>query len=139
MTRHSLGVTRLKIFPKGVFRSLPPNHATIAAEVAEQSLALHPTTTSSCLTSGGSARNDSSRLYSGIREIASLRLLRHSSRVEPCPVSARHLGAIGDIPRPVLLDDRGELVAHTHHYTGPTRHRTPNGRTAKVPNGPGWR
>src|ERR1039457_7003470 len=87
MTRNGLSMARLRVLPKRVFFALSPQHATMRAMVSEKSFALHPTTTSSCLASGGRARRDSSRLYSRIRAIASRRFARHSSRVLPCPLA----------------------------------------------------
>src|SRR5690348_18399266 len=59
--RHSFGVAGLGIFPERMLYAFPPKHASVLAKVAQQALQLHPTTTSSCLASGGSARRDSSR------------------------------------------------------------------------------
>src|ERR1035437_868752 len=87
MARNGFSVAGLRVLPKCVFSALPPQYATMPAEMPEQSLDLHPTTTSSCLASGGSARKDSSRLLSRIRAIASRRFARHSSRVLPCPLA----------------------------------------------------
>src|ERR1035438_6511694 len=53
----------------------------------EESLQLHPTTTSSCLASGGKARKASARLYSRTRVIASRRFAIHSSRDLPSPLA----------------------------------------------------
>ena len=62
VTGNGFSVARLRILPKCVLAALPPQYATMPAEMPEQSLALHPTTTNSCLASGGRARKDSSRL-----------------------------------------------------------------------------
>ena len=59
------------------------NATYLKSEVAQQRFALHPTTTSSCLALGGRARNDSSRLWSSIKVIASRRFAMHSSGVAP--------------------------------------------------------
>ena len=62
MTGDGFSVARLRILPECMLAALPPQYATMSAEMPEQPLALHPTTTNSCLASGGSARKDSSRL-----------------------------------------------------------------------------
>ena len=49
----------LRVLPKCVFLALSAQHAAVAAQVPKESLQLHPMTTSSCLASGGRARNDS--------------------------------------------------------------------------------
>ena len=87
MAGNGFSVARLRILPKCVLAALPPQYATMPAEMPEQPLALHPTTTNSCLASGGRARKDSSRLCSRTRAIASRRFARHSSRVLPCPLA----------------------------------------------------
>src|ERR1700676_1322492 len=53
--------------------------------MAEESLALHPTMTSSRSASGGVARKESCRLFSRRSAIASRRFARHSSRDLPWP------------------------------------------------------
>ena len=71
-------------------RGSPPsfrNTQPMPAEMPVESLALHPTTTSSCLASAARARKDSSRLCSRIRAIASRSSARHSPRVLPCPLA----------------------------------------------------
>ena len=80
-------VAGLGSLPKRVFRAIPPQYAAMPAEVPERSLALHPTTTSSCLASAGRARRDSSRLCSRIRAMAWRRFARYSSRVLACPLA----------------------------------------------------
>jgi hypothetical protein len=87
MAGNGFSVAGLRILPKRVFRALPPQYAAVPAKMPEQSLALHPTTTSSCLASAGRARRDSSRLCSRIRAMAWRRFARHSSRVLPCPLA----------------------------------------------------
>ena len=77
------GVTRLRIFPKGMLLAFPANDAPAAPEMPDQRFTFHPTTTSSCFASGGMERNDSSRRCSRIMAIASRRFARHSSRVAP--------------------------------------------------------
>ena len=62
MAGDGFSVARLRILPKRVLAGLPPQYATMPAEVPEQTLALHPTTTNSCMASGGRARKDSCRL-----------------------------------------------------------------------------
>jgi hypothetical protein len=87
VTGDGISVARLRILPKCALAALPPQYATMPAGMPEQPLALHPTTTNSCLASGGRARKDSSRLCSRIKAIASRRFARHSSRVLPCPLA----------------------------------------------------
>jgi hypothetical protein len=62
MARNSLGVAGLGVFPKSMFFSFPAEDTAMAAKVTQKPLASHPTTTGSCLASGGKARRDSSRL-----------------------------------------------------------------------------
>ena len=62
MTGDGFSVARLRVLPECVLTALTPQYATMSAEMAEQPLALHPTTTNSCLASGGRERKDSSRL-----------------------------------------------------------------------------
>ena len=87
MAGNGFSVAGLRILPKFVFRALPPQYTAVPAKMPEQSLALHPTTTSSCLASAGRARRDSSRLCSRIRAMAWRRFARHSSGVLPCPLA----------------------------------------------------
>ena len=77
----------LGVLPKGMLFSFSSQHAAVAAKMPEESPALHPITTSSCLASGGRARKDSSRLCSRMRAIASRRFVRHSSRDLPWPLA----------------------------------------------------
>ncbi len=51
------------------------------------SVADHPTITSSCVASTGRARKDSSRLCSRIKAMDALKFSRHSSCVTPCPLA----------------------------------------------------
>jgi hypothetical protein len=85
MARYRLSVTSLWILPKSVLLALSAQDATITAKVPEKPFAPHPTTTGSCLASGGKARRDSSRLCSRMSAIASRKFARHSSCVLPCP------------------------------------------------------
>jgi hypothetical protein len=62
MARNGFRVARLRVLPKFVLFFLPAQHATVPAEMPEESTKLHPIVTSSWLASGGSARKDSSRL-----------------------------------------------------------------------------
>lgn len=87
VTRHGLYVACLRIFPKRVLFAFSPQNAAVPPKMPEKPIELHPTTRSSCLASGGSARSDSSRLCSRIKAIASRRFARHSSRVFPCPLA----------------------------------------------------
>ena len=83
--RDGFQVTGLWILPKGMFFTLAAQHAPVTPEVPEKSLALHPTTTGSCLASGGKARSDSSRRCARMSAIASRKFARHSSCVVPWP------------------------------------------------------
>ena len=58
--RNGFGVARLGVLP--ALFSLPAQHATVLAEMPEESTKLHPIVTSSWLASGGRPRKDSSRL-----------------------------------------------------------------------------
>ena len=71
--------------PKSMLFALPAQHGTITAKAPEKRFAPHPTTTGSCLASGGKARRDSSRLCSRMSAIASRKFARHSSCVRPWP------------------------------------------------------
>lgn len=80
---------RSRVLPKRMFFALSARHTAVPAKMPEETEAvkLHPTTTSSCLASGGKARKDSSRLCSRMRVIASRRFAMHSSRDFPWPLA----------------------------------------------------
>ena len=87
MPRNGFRVPGLRVLPNRVFLALSAQHATLPTKMPEEPFQLHPTTTSSCLASGGKARKASSRLYSRTRVIASRRFAMHSSRDFPSPLA----------------------------------------------------
>lgn len=65
--------------------ALCPPYAAMASEMAQESLAPHPITTSSRFASAGMERSESSRQCSRTGAMPSLRFAKHSSRVRPWP------------------------------------------------------
>jgi hypothetical protein len=53
VARNGFNTTCFWVLPKGVFFALSTQHATVTTKVPEKHLALHPTTTTSWLASGG--------------------------------------------------------------------------------------
>jgi len=83
MSRHGFGVPGLRVLPKRMLFAFPSQNAAVSSKVTQQPVALHPTTMGSCFASAGIDRRESSRLCCRINSMASLRFVRHSSRVRP--------------------------------------------------------
>ena len=101
----------LRILTESMFFPLPPVNTTASPKVTQQSIALHPTTTSSCLASNDVERKDSSLLCSRINRFSEIfkAFLARSALT----IGSRDFSTVGDMPWAVLLYDSSEFVAHT--------------------------
>ncbi len=69
MTRNGFRVAGPRVLPNGMFFALSAQHAAVAEKMPEESLKLHPITTSSCLTSGGRGHARIPRVCGAVRDV----------------------------------------------------------------------
>jgi hypothetical protein len=85
MARHRFHCAVLRIAPEGVGTAFTLEIAPIAPQVSKKRVALHSSVTVSRSALAGRSRNPSSRRSSRMSCIASIRLVRASALVRPCP------------------------------------------------------
>jgi len=112
VARKRFSMSGLRVLPHGVLFSLPSQHTAVPAKVAQQGLALHPTTTDSCSAPGGIERRESSRRCSRISAMASQRLSRQASRDLPWPLAPGALRRSRRCTRGRPIQRSRELVPH---------------------------
>ena len=105
-----LGMAGCRVAPQGMGSAFPFEDASIPPQMSQQGLALHPTVTTSCRTSGGIPRRVSSRRSSRIKLDSLTHISRHSSPLH-LAIGSGDLRTVGDPPLTVPFQDGGKLIS----------------------------